>query len=232
MKKMSIIGMALVAAMAVMAVTVASASAALPEFKTAAFPVTFTSENTLPLEPTLHSSVLGEKNVSCQMSKDSGEIASAKLVSKVAVTYTGCKEEGTSNPCTTTGQGTGTIVTKILKGRVGYLLPKSGVRSGIELEPAAGTVFAEFTCTGFAGKVTVEGCTIGEATPLNVSQKTGELTFVENAAKNAQLFVEIEGGLHKPCEQTVTASALKIKGKGWIMDKEVETFAANVELKA
>lgn len=222
------LGLALVAVLAVGALSVATASAALPEFKATSFPVTFTAVN--EEVPKLHSSVLGEKNIECKTSSSAGEVQNSKEVGKITVTYKECKEEGTSNACTTSGHSSGEIATNVLKGRIGYVLPKSGKITGVELEPASGTVFAAFTCTGAANNVTVEGCTIGEATPLNVISTEGHLTFAESSKK--QLYTEIEGGVHKPCEQTVTASIFKVKGPGWITDKEKETFAASIELKA
>jgi len=236
MKRTRIVGLCLVAVMAVSAMAVASASAALPEFVTAHFPVSFSSKNVLPLEPTLHSSVLGGSNVSCLMSVDNGEVTGPMSVAKVQVSYVGCKEEGTANACTTTGAATGTIITEVIDGLIGYVTGGLTAKAvGTELLPekliGGKPIFAEFTCTGAANKVIVEGCTIGQATPINTLQLTGNLIF-EELAGGGQKYQSIDGGHNQPCKQTVTASVLKLKGEGWLMDNELETFSAAVELKA
>jgi len=236
MKRIAIAGLCLVAVMAVSAMSVASASAALPEFKANKFPVAFSSHNLLPLEPTLHSTTaLGEKNVKCKMSLDKGEILNAKLVAKVTVLYTGCVEEGTTNACTSTGEPKGAIVTSEIHGIIGYITGHLTEKLvGTELLPentSSNNVFATFVCEGPASTVIVEGCTIGQASPINVSQPTGNLLF-EELAGGGQKYTSIDGGSHQPCVQTVTASILKLKGTGWIMDEEHEEFVEPVELKA
>jgi hypothetical protein len=234
-KSLGLAGLVAVAAMLVMAVGAATASAAaLPEFKTKAFPVTFTSASVLPLEPTLFSNIegIGQKNVKCKMSSDKGEISSAKEVKKVLVDYTECFEESApTKMCTTAGHTLGLIITKDIMGRTGWITGTSLTKAGIELLPESGA-FAEFTCEGEAEEVTVEGCTIGEATPLGVSQTTGNLLFVANAANTGQLWTEVEEGVNKPCQLKVTAGFFKLgKGTSWIMDNELETFSEAVELK-
>jgi hypothetical protein len=144
-------------------------------------------------------------------------------VAKVTVTYTGCKE-GTST-CTTSGQASGTIVTKSLSGAV-VELSATEKRAGMELKPESGTVFAEFTCSI---AVKVEGCTIGEAKPVNEFKSTGELLFEENGAKTGQLWTKAEGG----AECTEKAFG----GSAWNSDKESESFTSgglpiNVKLVA
>jgi len=237
MKRIRIVGLCLMAVMAVSAVAAASSSATLPEFEaTGGLPATFTSTNSSNLLPTLHSSVL-ESVVNCTETKDSGEISGATVVSKIKVLYSGCKEGTSSNKCgNETGAASGNILTKELNGRIGYIAGHLTEKLvGTELEPSSGTVFAEFTCEGAAGKVTVEGCTIGEAKPINKLQNTGSLLFWENATLTGQLYTLIDEKTEKtrhPCEQTVTASILKLKGKGWLMDDELETFSKNVILNA
>jgi hypothetical protein len=237
-KSLGLAGLVAVAAMLVMMVGAATASAAaLPEFKSASgtFPVPFTSESVLPLEPTLFSSIegIGQRNVKCKMSKDKGEVSSAKEVKKVLVDYTECFEESApTKMCTTKGSALGLIITKDIMGRTGWITGTSLTKAGIELLPESGKVFAEFTCEGEAEEVTVEGCTIGEATPLGVSSTDGKLLFVANAGNTGQLWTEVEEGVNKPCQLKVTAGFFKLgKGTSWIMDNELETFNEPVELK-
>lgn len=168
------------------------------------------------------------------MATDTGEILTAKTVGKISVLYERCKLQGSKSACTTAGQMEGMITTKMLKGRIGYVLPNGKTEKlvGTELEPEAGTLFAEFSCEGFVSLVRVEGCAIGKALPINVSSTMGQLVFEENTAKFGQRFVEIEGGTHAPCELTVSALAGAAFGRGWLMDSELETFNEAVELKA
>lgn len=222
------LGLALVAVFAMSAVAASAASATLPEFgSSSGFPVKFTSHNKTGVEPKLHSTTaLGAHNVACKESKDKGEVLNSKEVGKIKVEYKGCVEEGTTKKCTTTGEVAGVIVTKELKGRIGYI-SEPAKTVGVELEPVTAPLFAEFTCET-VGKVKVEGCTIGQAKPVNVPPSTtGELIFKELGGK--QEFEEIVGGKNKPCNQKVSAI---LSGKGWITDEEVEEYATAIELKA
>lgn len=236
MQKVKLGMLALIAVFAFGAVMVESASATLPEFKAEKFPVSFTSENVLPLKPTLESFIettSKKANIDCEMSKDVGVLSGPNTISKVLVDYTGCKEENAPTKiCTTSGATKGLIVTKDIMGIPGYITGTGLAKLGIELLPESGKVFAEFTCEGEAEKVTVEGCLIGQATPVNTLSDLGSLIFEANAADNGPLYTELENGINKPCELTVKAGFLGIgKGKSWNMDNEMEFFGAGVELK-
>jgi hypothetical protein len=178
MKRIRIAGLCLMAIVAVSAKAVASASAALPEFVAVKFPISFTLENISPLEATLHNRIL-ENNIVCKLASGRGEIAGSKSLTKVLILYAGCNEgEAPTHKCTTTGQSLGTIVTKNFDGLIGYvtgLLMSKIV--GTELVPESGTILTEFTCQGAANAVVVEGCIIGEATPINMSRVFGNLLF-------------------------------------------------------
>jgi hypothetical protein len=235
MSKIKMIGLALVAAMAVSAITVASAAALLPQpqFKGTKIPDTFTSENVLPNEPTLASFItsLGtEKNISCEMSKDNGEVATPDSVNKITVHYTGCKEVGTTSKCgNNPGAASGLILTKELHGLIGYVnLPGNNV--GVELLPNT-QPFVKFECEGEAKAVTVEGCTIGEATPLNVSSTKGELTFRKKGTEHAQEWTKLDG--RSECVLKVKAGFFGLgTGPSWVLDQEEEMFATAIELEA
>jgi hypothetical protein len=224
------IGLSVVMVLAVSAMITASASAVKPEFITAGFPVGFTSSNILPVEPSLHTAALGGTEVVCKMAEDEGEVTTVIKFANVKITYTQCQEGGTTNPCTSAGQPMGTVKTKVLRGLIGYVEPMQKL-VGAELEPESGTVIAEFTCTGGAKTVTVEGCTIGELTPVAAPLAPGILLFEEAAGKQKWVELKEGRGVHKPCELTVTATLLKLKGKGWIVDKEKEVFGAPIEVK-
>jgi hypothetical protein len=215
---LSTAGIALLAVLALGVVGVASASAALPEYKTATFPVSFTGTNSSTLKLTLKSAF---NTVECSTSKSKGSVANATEATGVTVTYTGCKE-ATKN-CTTSGKAAGEVETKSLKGVLGYL-NKTAKEAGLSLKPESGSVFAEFTCEGGALNK-VEGCTIGQVTPVNTLSLKGSLTFEENANKNGQKWTKFEGG----AECTLKAFGAVAS---WVTGKEELTFAKEVEVKA
>jgi hypothetical protein len=220
MRKTKMLGISFVAVVALSAIAAASASAALPEFVTASFPITFTSVSSLAGSPSLEPTLHGPLGVSvvCKMGSVKGEVSTAKAVVKVEVVYTECKDGSTT--CTTSGQAAGTVITKAASGTVGYI-SKENKTAGIEFKPGSGA-FAEFSCGILSVKI--EGCVIGEAKPTNKSQLTGELLFEENAGKTGQLVTKLEGG----SECTLSGFG----GVTWLMDLEDLTFSKAVELKA
>jgi hypothetical protein len=240
MKSIKYIGVLIATTVAMAAVGVASASAALPEFKVTSFPVTFKSHNvenkqTKSVEPVLASYISltsSEENIVCKASTDEGKIETAKKVGAVKVTYTGCKEVSTpADTCTSSGKATGEIVTKTLTGEIGYVEGKVTKEVGLELKPEA-QPFSEFTCTGKAEKVTVKGCTIGEATPINTKSTTGDLGFEESSAtSHKQKWTKLEG--KSACELEVEAGFFKLgKGPSWLEATDLEEFSASLELTA
>ena len=215
------------AVLAVSAVAVGSASAALPEFKAASFPVTFTSTSVLPLEPTLKTL---NSEIKCKMSTDKGEIVvgGTKLVSKVVVTYTECTTVvlGSTVGCKTAGQAGNTIVTQPVMGELGYIKKAAPISVGILFHPetAGTTLFAEFACSIVTVKVT--GSVIGLATPINVSQTTGVVSFIPAGGPTnmGQAEKNLEGGPTDNLEAFGEESS--------IMDTENETFSTALEVKA
>ena len=230
MKRITVLSLALLAVTAVSSIAVTSASATLPEFVAAKFPDHFTTSSILPREPLLAFPV--GNPVVCKKRDGLGFLTGPRTHT-VKYVYLQCVEEepAGSNVCTSAGEPSGSIATKSLTGRIGYV-EKATKKVGSELEPETGTVIDEFTCAGLDGKMTVEGCTIGEMTPINKSQITSEVLFEANAAKNGQKWIEIEGGTHKPCEMSATGTVLKLKGKAWLTDEDLNTFSEVVELKA
>ncbi|HTA96445.1 MAG TPA: hypothetical protein VK730_02250 [Solirubrobacteraceae bacterium] len=214
-------------------VVAASASAALPEYATTKWPIAFTFKNASGVEPVLAASIL-EYKIVCKASQGKGEFDAFKgeVYNHVVFTYTGCREQGVTpeQKCTTSGQSAGEVVTNRLKGTIGYAEGRTGKEVGLELKPESGSTIAEFTCGGQAGKVLVAGCTIGEATPLNVVQTTANVIFAEGAS-GKQKWNKLEG-VSGSCILTVTSGLLKIKGTGWLIDNELETFSEAIELKA
>jgi len=231
MKRISIVGLCLMAVIAISAVMVSSAFAAQPEFKTSTFPVSFKSESLLPLQPLLASIVSGAHvNISCEMSEGKGELTNATTVGKALVLYRGCKvEEGAgTKKCTspTLTANSGLIRTLELEGTTGEI--GGGSTAGILFKPSGGAKdFATFTCEGTVfGTITVIQSVIGEAKPFKLGEAStlGELIFEENAAKNGQKWANFVGG--PICELAVNTTT----NKAWIMDRQLITFSAAVEL--
>lgn len=168
MKRISMLGVALVAVLAMSAVA-ASAAFAQPEFKgeggSSAAGTTFKGTAGA-------GELAGTQNVTCTGGSSEGEISSGTEVSKVVVKFTGCKSGSTA--CKSKGAASGEIKTVALKGKLGDIEGGSGV--GLLLEPASGTEYTNIeTCTLL--KATVTGKVIGEVKPISTLGTTGELVY-------------------------------------------------------
>jgi hypothetical protein len=195
MKRIRIIGSALVAVLALSAVGASAASAALPEF-TPSTGVKLTGTAGAGLLET----VTGTK-VTCTASTNSGEITGVKTVSKVKVKFTGC--ESTGAKCNTTGAAVGELVTEELKATLGYLnAAKKEV--GLDFVPV-GTKFIEFSCGTALVGVKVTGSVICRVTPVNVKSATATVTCKQS--KGIQEFTKFEGG-----ETAVLKTQIGIEG--------------------
>ncbi len=181
MKRMKIVGLALVAIFA-MSAFAASSALALPEvgrcvaktggkytdsnctvksvkgngtheFVKGAEKVGFTSAGGIGI-------LEGASNVECKAQTATGQYdldnGAIKGVEKVVSTFTGCSIPTFGIPCNSAGQPSGTIQTKTLAGNLGYI---SGEKTktpevGQELAPEVKNgAFAEFECGGGAVKI-------------------------------------------------------------------------------
>jgi len=188
MQRLKVIGLALVAVLAITAVASATASAAKPEFVFTGTEKGFTGKQVGEgfLETT------GGTQVKCTAGTSSGEIEGASgsnKVTKTVVTFTGCTSSGFE--CHSPGQASGVIQTKELKGQLGYISsPEKTV--GLDLEPKEGEFFVEFTCLGFLTSK-VKGQVIGKLTPVNKEVKTTEhFTLTYKQTKGVQELTELE----------------------------------------
>ncbi len=207
MKRMRILGLALVAVFALGAITAISASAAEPgwyECKKEAggkFEKGCSKEGGkggYVLVPgvgkgkafkgkggaaKLHTSIPGKGDipVECASFKDAGTPVAPNLQVKVVATFSKCKFAGL--PCQS-GAKKETITTNSLAGELGYVSkagPVVGASLFAEAEPGKG-LEAEFTCTG-AAKIRVHGGVIGGQTgDINKFSKESTTTYeVEEA---------------------------------------------------
>ena len=170
MKSIKIMGLCLVAAFAVSAVAVATASATKPEFRFSGTKRAFSSKSGAG---TLYASNGAE--VKCTLDTDDGEIGGASgtdLVTNVLVSFTKCTLTllGKTGECKTVGANKEEVRTNILEGQLGYIKKTAPVEVGLVLKPKSpNTVFATLECVN--GSVTrtieVKGEIVGKIAPIN-----------------------------------------------------------------
>jgi hypothetical protein len=206
MKRMRILGLALVAVFALAAMTAAGASASKPVWKvcvkSAKNAGEFSDKNCSVSaggtgkynlvagigkgkgfkgkggKAVLHNVVPGKGDikVECASFKDAGSVVAPSGVAKVTSTFSKCKSLGA--PCKTEGGKKETITTNSLAGELGYL-NKAHTAAGESLtdEAAPGSGFlATFECEGLA-KVRVHGAVIGSLSPFGSISKESTTTF-------------------------------------------------------
>lgn len=213
----------LVAMFAIGALASASASAALPEFKSGyKFPIPFTAKsNSVTLN------IKGGGAYLCKTSTTTGEITGPKEVAKVIIKFNG--ENGCSGFCKQPVHE-GWWETKELKGRIGYL--NKGFRTvGLLLE---GTVepFAKCNTPLFGGPEKLIGAIIGELSPTNTGTTSFALTYKQGVERGQQQITHFEGeeALHN-LETIKSPGAAGIKTSVELQEDKVTT-AKEVQIVA
>jgi hypothetical protein len=178
----------LVAIVALSGIAAGSASAAFPEFA----PGTSNAFTGKGGEAIFQEATGGI--YSCTLSTITGEIVSAKEVSKVIIKF-----RGTGGGCATFCRNGfepefGTLETKELKGRIAYIT-KPGKRVGLLLEPVAQPIA---TCehSSIPG-AKLKGSIMAEIGPVNLSRKIYTLTYTQNGGKQDLMHFEGEELLHQ-----------------------------------
>jgi hypothetical protein len=118
----------------------------------------------------------GDIKVECASFKDAGSVVAPSGVAKVTSTFSKCKSLGA--PCKTEGGKKETITTNSLAGELGYL-NKAHTAAGESLtsEAAPGSGYlATFECECLA-KVRVHGAVIGALAPFGAVSATSKTTF-------------------------------------------------------
>jgi hypothetical protein len=235
MKRIKVLGPALVAVFAVSAVASSAALAVEPEFKPekGVFPVTFSGSSTAA------SKLVTKANgtVECKSDSSSGEVTSAKEAKSVVVKFKECESEGfIKAKCTTAGKATGEIETTTLKARPVYIkgnrTTKVGER-GMDLEPATAGNFAKFKCenSGTGTEVTVENTHSGQnsvigvinAAEVGVQRNTVTLHFNQTGGKQEPKEYENETGLIKTVDfLESTGKAIGAFGKAFAAEESAE----------
>jgi len=220
MKRMRMMGLALVA---VFALSVAASTAtAAPVFYTKA--AIGSVGATVPFTGTLGAAFLEPTNkskITCTGGTATGEATGPTTTKKNITTFTGCEASGFK--CNSTGEGEGIIKTKVLEGVLGGVttaLP--GIRLFDETEGKGGFL-AKFTCAGGAITVDVKGSVIGSLSgaagtePANGKfASSTKLTFAEaNGIQKYSKFVEGEGGTEQ-LESSTNGAAFEKSGQSVI----------------
>jgi len=237
MKRMGMVRLCLVAAFAMSAVAVASASAAAPEYgrcltagKTGGFtdskctkasgtktgkyewfPGVVKVKQTTKGGKGLLESIHGLA-VKCETETSVGEYSGTKEVKNVVVTFKGCESAGSK--CSTTGQKSGELVTKKLEGIVGFE-NKALLKTALDLFPAGKTgLFIEFSCLGLT--VAVRGSVL---VPVKSDTMSLTVALAYKATKGKQkpehfegepndiLEASFRGGAFEQAGQTITTTA-------------------------
>lgn len=195
------------AALAVLAASAVTASAALaaPEFSKAKD--TFTTSS--------GESVLAGTGLTITCKKDTGK---GEVTSKTTVTGTvsfeGCKGEILGNKCPET-------ISSTLVGTLGEVAKAEATSEVGLLFKAKEGAFAEFKCGSLNFKVT--GSVAGEVTPTKTSSTTGKVIFALSGGAQKIKEITIEGKKEKP--------SLKAFGlNSTLQSSEENTFAEAIEV--
>jgi hypothetical protein len=174
------------------------------------------------------------ETITCASDITSGEIAGPKTVANVKDTYFKCTQGASKIKCRSIpnpekkSEGTEgkeeEIITNTVEGELGTVSGGTGV--GEDLKPVTGdTRFVTIKCGTL--NVSVTGSVIGEVTPLNKLQTTGDVVFAANSGNTNQAFTEItlSGG---PTTDHLTA----FTENAWLVSTDEITFEKAVEVSA
>jgi hypothetical protein len=201
MRKVKLLGVALISALALGAVMVALASAALPEF-VGPFPNHFTVKQLgIGLVETV-----GKRTIKCTGSLASGDITGPKDILISSIISTGCASTSFGAGKCQSGATQGEIKSLGVLGLLGYITISTKL-VGLLFEPDGGiNHLASFECETLIGaeKLIVKGTVICDLNLINV-----------RTAKY-HLFCNQEKGIQKPLgfEGTGTVDTLLMEGRG------------------
>jgi hypothetical protein len=243
MRRIRIMGLCLGVAFAASAVTVASASAALPEFFSGGKPLGATTKVAFTSKGSGVSHLGGAVLIECTSDVGKGTIEGPKKTVKVVLTYKNCSAPSITSSCQTSSKVPGTIKTSPLHSELVYASATEGgakvaaERYTPEKPPTTQQIAEGFTTGLFANffcgplkelKVKVSGTIFTEVTPVNVEATTGKAINAEKAeifgcGKQNLLYEE---GL-APCKHLFTKS-----GVAWNVQEDTATFKKAIEVKA
>lgn len=160
--------------------------------------------------------------VRCETETSVGEFVGTKEVKNVVVTFKGCESAGSK--CSTTGAGTGELVTKKLEGIVGFT-NKAAKDTALDLYPAGRTgLFIEFSCLGLT--VAVRGSVL---VPVKSDKMGSTEKLVYKATKGKQSIEHFEGEPTDILEASFRGGAYEQSGQ---TITSVATYEEKLELNA
>jgi len=190
MTRIKSLGLCLVAALALGAMTASFAQAETPpEFFTkaavgGAAPTEVKETNTLGVA--FLEGHTSKAKIECKKGSGSAVVTGAKTTAKALTNFQECEVATVGLPCE--NHGTKEIETKDLVGELGLI---SSTKDGVRLKPESGTYLAEFICGGGAIEIKVKGSLIGE---LTGNAKVGEtIASAKFGASGTLAFAETAG---------------------------------------
>lgn len=173
---------------------VSSAEAALPEWQKKGEALKEALPFTITGGPGSFENAAGTTKVTWTSVSGKGTIEGTKQIIKLSIIFWGSKaKEGTEKECEVKSPKAkeGEIVTKELKGLIGYL-NKEEKKVGALFEPVTGTAVAEVEGKCLKAKLLVLGSVVGKVTSaLNKEVGSVQLSFAAGGKK--QEFVKLEG---------------------------------------
>jgi hypothetical protein len=226
MRMLKMVGLALIAVLAIG--VMASASASALSFKTAKAEEEFTSNETGTYE--LASLTVATKVVCTGVHVKGFALNGTDLSDKTLFDFLGCKETAFNSSCQS-GSTSGLILTNLLHGLLVWVLLSGGKRDpGILVTPESGTTDATFTCDSKTITFTVSGGVLGEYTgKLNESTTNFPFRFAESASEpGMELWTEYSSS---ETGGTVSRGALQTVASGLVSFKEESAEVATGTLK-
>ena len=187
MKRMRVVGLCLVALVA-MGIVSASASAepvffGKAEIGASVGHVAFKSTSGVSFLEGHTSHV----KIECKASTGSGEVTGPTSVAKSVTKFTSCELAGLALPCENTGAKE--ITTESLTGELGAITATS---PGVRLKPESGSYLAQFNCAGGGVLIKAKGSIIG-----SLSGGTANTVEAGKLATSMKLTLAQSGGIQK-----------------------------------
>jgi hypothetical protein len=133
-----------------------------------------------------------------------------------SVTFHDVEEEGTGLKCTSAGQEKGTIASKPLTLETGWISREQN-EVGVDFKPATGSTLLEQDCEGGLS-ISWKDSVIGHWTPLNTSGREAELNLIPNLTGTANSPESVGGG-PKDVLEAEYSSAPGVESEGvWIVE--------------
>jgi len=193
MKRLSVLGLCLVAAFALSAAVASSAFAIKAEHGEF---VLLSSGGPAHLGTPKATITSTSNSGTAHITTASGGTATSKFFN-VEIETTGLK-------CTSAGQATGTVETKLLTEEPGWI-SKAKNEAGVDFKPASGEFLAEFSCEGGIS-AKVRNSVIGHVTPLNTAGTEQKLNLIADETGKENSPHNFEGGSKDTLESELSSA--------------------------